>query len=119
MPGLTSTHVIDLTRYTFSWRAILNRFHATRGMIPRWMHVVWAISSEGFGRIQYHTECGDGSTPTHSSGAISTGDHRTPEFYVDLARQDLGALWEWLPAGAMYHDPNAYLKSEMALQERV
>jgi hypothetical protein len=39
--------------------------------------------------------------------------------YVDLARQDLGALWEWLPAGAMYHDPNAYLKSEMALQERV
>ena len=32
---------------------------------------------------------------------------------------DLGALWEWLPEGAMYHDPNAYLKSEMAMQNRI
>jgi hypothetical protein len=24
----------------------------------------------------------------------------------------LGPLWEWLPAGALHHDPYAYLKSE-------
>ena len=48
--------VIDLTKYTFSWRAIVNRFHATRGMIPRWMNVVRAVSSEGFGRLTYHTD---------------------------------------------------------------
>ena len=34
-----------------------------------------------------------------------------PDFFVDPVRQDLGWLWEWLPEGALYHDPNAYLKS--------
>ena len=38
---------------------------------------------------------------------------------MDLVRKDLGALWAWLPEGAMYHDHNAYLKSEMAVQDRV
>jgi len=41
------------------------------------------------------------------------------QFYVALACKDLGALWEWLPEGAMYHDPNAYLKSEMAMQDSI
>jgi hypothetical protein len=27
-------------------------------------------------------------------------------------RNELGLLWKWLPAGALYHDPYAYLKSE-------
>jgi hypothetical protein len=30
-------------------------FQATSGMIPRWMHVVRAVSSEGFGRLKDHT----------------------------------------------------------------
>src|SRR5229473_769745 len=49
-------NVISLTRYTFSWRAIARRFTAMRGAIPRWMNVVRAVSSEGFGRIAYYTE---------------------------------------------------------------
>jgi hypothetical protein len=35
-----------------------------------------------------------------------------PHFYADQVRKDLGSLWGWLPAGALHHDPNAYLKSE-------
>jgi hypothetical protein len=35
-----------------------------------------------------------------------------PQFYKNIVRQDLGPLMEWLPEGALYHDPNAYLKSE-------
>ena len=35
-----------------------------------------------------------------------------PGFYVELARRDLGPLWEWLPEGALFHDPCAYLKSQ-------
>ena len=113
-------HVIDLTRYTFSWRAILNRFHATRGMIPRWMHVVRAISSEGFGRIQYHTDVRRRlDTDAQFRRYFEQEITELPQFYVDLVRKDLGALWEWLPEGAMDHDPNAYLKSEMAMQDRV
>jgi hypothetical protein len=113
-------HVIDLTRYTFSWRAILNRFHATRGMIPRWMHMLRAVSSEGFGRIQYHTDMRRRiDTDAQFRRYFDQETTELPQFYVDLVRKDLGALWEWLPEGAMYHDPNAYLKSEMAMQDRI
>ncbi len=113
-------HVIDLTRYTFSWRAILNRFHATKGMIPQWMHVVRAVSSEGFGRIQYHTDVRRRlDTDAQFRRYFEQETTELPQFYVDLVRKDLGALWEWLPEGAMDHDPNAYLKSEMAMQDRV
>src|SRR5690349_1563931 len=35
-------HVIDLTRYSFSWRAIWNRYRAIDETIPRWMNVVRA-----------------------------------------------------------------------------
>jgi hypothetical protein len=113
-------HVIDLTRYTFSWRAIRNRFQATSGMIPRWMHVVRAISSEGFGRLKYHTAVRRQlDTDAQFRRYFEQESTELPQFYVALARQELGTLWEWLPEGAMYHDPNAYFKSEMARQERV
>ena len=47
--------LVDLSRYSFSWRAIRRRLGATEGAIPRWMNVVRAMSSEGWGRIEYHT----------------------------------------------------------------
>src|SRR6266542_1462822 len=48
--------VIDLTRYSFSWRAIWRRFRGTRGFSSRWMNVVRAVSTEGFGRLRYYKE---------------------------------------------------------------
>jgi len=104
--------VIDLVKYTYSWRAIYNRFRSTKAPIPRWMNVVRAVSSEGFGRIKYHTEVrrrldADPQFPRY----FEQESTELPQFYVDLARKDLGPLWEWLPEGAMNHDPNAYLKS--------
>ena len=41
-----------------------------------------------------------------------------PEFYVDIMKKDLGPLWEYLPEGAIYHDQNAYLKSEMEKRKK-
>ena len=35
---------------------------------------------------------------------------RLPAFYSDRIRQDLGPFYDHLPAGALMHDPNAYLK---------
>jgi hypothetical protein len=32
-----------------------------------------------------------------------------PEFYRNRIRQELGPMYQYLPDGAMYHDPNAYL----------
>lgn len=105
--------VIGLTGYTFSWRAIINRFRATRTMIPRWMNVVRAVSSEGFGRLAYYEELrrrldADRNVQRYFDQETT----ELPAFYVDQVRKDLGPLWEWLPAEALYHDPHAYLTSE-------
>jgi hypothetical protein len=45
--------------------------------------------------------------------AFFEGDSDTlPEFYVARIRRELGSLYEYLPAGALMHDPNAYLHTE-------
>ena len=48
-------HVIDLTKHSFSPRALMRRFAATNAIVPRWMNLVRAISSEGYGRIRYYS----------------------------------------------------------------
>lgn len=106
-------HLIDLTKHTFSWGAIINRFKANKGMIPRWMNVLRAVSSEGFGRIKYYTEVRRRlDTDLQFRRYFEQETTELPQFYVDRIRKDLGPLWEWLPEGALYHDHNAYLKSE-------
>jgi hypothetical protein len=104
--------VIDLGKHTFSARAIVNRLRATNAFVPKWMNVVRAVSSEGHGRIKYHTEVlrSLGSDPAFR--AYFDGEsERLPSFYEERIKKDLGPLWSWLPAGASFHDPNAYLKS--------
>ena len=106
-------NVISLTRYTFSWRAIARRFGAMRGAIPRWMNVVRAVSSEGFGRIGYYSEVRrrlDTDLPLRRYFEQETTE--LPEFFKAQVRHDLGPFYESLPADALNHDPNAYLMSE-------
>jgi hypothetical protein len=110
--------VISLTDYTFSWRAIANRFRATRTTIPRWMNVVRAISSEGFGRLAYYKEVrrrldGDPSFRRYFEQETT----ELPQFFVERVRRDLGPLYHWLPVGALYHDSHAYLAGEEAAGE--
>ena len=106
-------HVIDLTKYTFSPRAILRRVVATNAVIPRWMNVVRAVSSEGYGRIRYHGEVRRRmGNDTQFRRFFEQGTTVLPRFYVDQIQRDLGPTWRWLPDGALQHDPNAYLKSE-------
>jgi len=70
------------------------------------------VSSEGFGRIKYHTEVRRRLETDRQFRPYFEGDTaELPQFYMEIARKDLGRLWEWLPDGAMHHDPNAYLKS--------
>ena len=104
--------LVDLSQYSFSWRAIARRIPATPTMIPKWMNVVRAVSSEGFGRIKYHTTIRrlldrDPSVRAYLEGATTV----LPEFYHNRIRKELGSLYQWLPEGALDHDPNAYLKS--------
>jgi len=106
-------HVIDLTEYSFSSRAIVNRFRATQGATSRWMNLVRAISSEGFGRIRFYKEIRQRlETDRQFSPYFEQESTELPDFYTNLARRELGPLWQWLPAGGMDHDPYAYLNSE-------
>jgi hypothetical protein len=101
--------VISLTKYTFSRGSIVNRFKATRAMVPRWMNVVRAVSSEGFGRIKYYSEVRRRLETDFQLRSYFEGETtEIPEFFAAQVRKDLGPLWQWLPPGAMYYDPNAY-----------
>jgi hypothetical protein len=105
--------VIDLTRYSFSPRAIFRRCVATRSAIPRWMNVVRAVSSEGYGRIAYYTSLRRRlDEDPQVRGYFSRTTDELPDFYREQVERDLGPLYRWLPEGSLYHDPNAYLKSE-------
>jgi hypothetical protein len=107
------TRVVDVTKYSFSWRAIARRFQHTGGVIPKWMNVVRAISSEGFGRTKYYGHVRqmldtDASVRRYFEGETDT----LPDFYTNRIKSDLGTFWNYLPEGALRHDPNAYLHAE-------
>lgn len=108
-------HVIDLTRYSFSWKAIGRRFRATRGLTARVMNVVRAVSTEGFGRLEYYREIRRRlDDDPQFLPYFEQETNELPCFYADVVRKDLGPLWEWLPEGALGHDPNAYANAERA-----
>ena len=106
-------YLIDLSKYSFSWRAIYNRFRAIDAQIPKWMNFVRAISSEGFGRIKYYTEIRRRlDEDPQFRPYFEQETTKLPDFYIERIKTDLGPFWNWLPEGALYHDPNAYLKAE-------
>jgi hypothetical protein len=108
------SQVISLGEHTFAWKAIAKRMVATKAFIPRWMNVVRAISAEGFGRVRYNNMILQQlNSDVKFRDYFEQETSKLPEFYSNSIKADLGPLWNWLPDGAMYHDHNAYLKSDM------
>jgi hypothetical protein len=104
-------HVVDITRYSFSPRRLARRFRRTQG-IPRWLHLVSAVSSEGFGRIRYHTNIRRLLEADPSVRRFVEGESDAlPEFYRARIRRQLGPMYGLLPEGALAHDHLAYLKT--------
>ena len=111
------SHIIDLGQHTFSWSAILKRLVATKAFIPRWMNVVRAISEEGFGRVAYNKKILKLlNTDNKFRDYFEQETTELPQFYLNLMKEELGPLWDWLPEGAIFHDQNAYLNS---VEERI
>ena len=107
--------LVDLTGYAFSWEKIYRRLRANRTAIPRWLNVLRAVSSEGFGRVHYHTTIRRRLDEDRSLRAFFEGESTTlPGFYEEKIRRDLGPLWDALPPGALRHDHKAYLKAHLA-----
>ncbi len=42
-----------------------------------------------------------------------------PQFYIDRIKNDLGDFFQYLPEGALEHDPNAYIKKHETKSELV
>jgi hypothetical protein len=83
------------------------------------MNALRAISSEGFGRLEYHKEVRrrlDSDRPFRRYFEQETDE--LPAFFVEQVRRGLGPLYPWLPPGALQHDPHAYLTSEPAQPAR-
>jgi hypothetical protein len=110
-------HVVDLSEYSFSWRAMGRRFAASNHIIPRAMNLVRGLSSEGSGRIRYHRTIRRLLESDWSIRRFMDGEaEEIPEFYRSLVRRELGPLWPYLPEGAMSHDVNAFFKTESQRQ---
>jgi hypothetical protein len=105
-------HLIDVTKYSYSSRMILRRFLANGGMIPRWLNVIRGFSSERFGRVKYYSKVRRLLlTDEKFRRFFEQETTEIPQFYLERIRAELGEFWDWLPAGAITHEPNAYLMS--------
>ena len=102
--------VIDLTEYSFSKKAIYKRFMATPHFNSRWMNFMRAISSEGYGRLNFYRNVRKMLVQDMSFRQYFEGESKQlPAFYKSIIEKDLGAWLPWLPKGAIEHNPNAYL----------
>ena len=82
-------------------------------MIPRWLNVVRGLSSERFGRVAYFTAMRQRlETDRPFRKFFEQETTEVPIYFIEKIRRDLGEFWEWLPEGAVNHDPNAYFLSK-------
>jgi len=112
--------VIDLTEYSFSPKNIYRRARATHNSTSRWMNVMRAISSEGYGRIKFFRNIRQHLVQDSAFRSYFEGEStELPDFYLQLVKRDLGEWYQWLPEGALYHNPNAYLHRTAGKKEIV
>jgi len=103
--------LVDLTAYSFSGRAIRRRLAAQSLTVGGIMNVVRASSSEGKGRLRYHSTIRSRlDTDAELRRYLEGESTQLPTFYRDRIRTKLGPFWEHLPEGALEHDPNAFLR---------
>ncbi len=105
--------VIEVFEYTFSGKAMLRRFvsKGPSSLLTRVEKLVRGVSAGRNHRCRnmriMRRRFDDVQARRYFEGETTV----LPDFFVNPVREDLGWLWEWLPEGALYHDPNAYLKS--------
>lgn len=106
-------YLVDLMAYSFSCRSIRRRLSAQGPKLDGLVNLIRAISSEGFGRLKYHRTIRERlDSDIHLRRFLEGETVEIPEFYREHVRRKLGPLWEFLPEGALSHDPNAYLKKQ-------
>jgi hypothetical protein len=104
-------HIIDLTEYSVSCKAIRKRFFSNNRFTAQWLNFVRAISSEGFGRIKFFRMVREKLVNDFKFRDFFEGETSLlPDFYKEIIKKDLGYAWDWLPENVLKYDHLAYLK---------
>ena len=104
-------NVIDLIKHNISWGNLFRSYKAIDDFAPRWVNVIRSLP--WFEQLKYYREIRRRLDEDPQFRPFFEGETmEIPQFYVERIRKSLGTLWEWLPEGALYHDPNAYLKAQ-------
>ena len=101
---------VDLVRYAWSGERVWNRLRANTGFTTKALNFIRATSSK---RISYQSEIrrligADPSVHRYVHGESA----QLPDVYRARIEKSLGPLWDALPAGAVDHDPYAYIKGQ-------
>ena len=111
--------MIDINQHAFAKKTMIKRFRANKGRITRLINVVRGMSdmsspnAKGWGKIRFFQEVRRRlDEDVEFRKFFEQETTVVPPFFIDIIKRDLGPLWDWLPEGAIYHDPYTYLKSE-------
>ncbi|GMQ81546.1 MAG: hypothetical protein BMS9Abin05_0978 [Rhodothermia bacterium] len=105
-------YVADIFDFAFGPEMVGKRFRAGKSTLVRIEQRYRAISSDRNHRGRFQHRMIDRLNTEKDLRQYLEGETTSlPRFYTDAIKRDLGPMWKWLPEGAMYHDPNAYLKS--------
>ncbi len=109
--------MIDLRKHAFSNRILYHRLQATMGWTSKVVNIL--RGKQDLGKVKYHLELQRRLREDKPFRAFFEQEtNEIPLFFTEQIKKDLGPLWDWLPEGALYYDPNAYLHavSELSLQ---
>lgn len=101
----------DVVTYAYSSPVLVKRFRANRNLGAGLEQLLRGVSS-GRNLIQRNFE--RHRDRLHDPVARRYFDGETselPAFFIDPIRYGLQWLWDWLPDGAIYHDPYAYINA--------
>jgi hypothetical protein len=103
--------VADVTRHALGATGIWRRLLANRPGVVGLFNLFRGATT---GRPKYQARMARMLRQDSSIRAFFEGETGVmPAFFEARIRKDLGSLWEALPAGALSHDPYAYLNSEV------
>jgi hypothetical protein len=97
--------------HAFSGRAMTRRFLATRGYPARMEQLFRALTAERRNRLRYHSSMRRWLEEPQMRAFFEGETREIPQRFVRTIRSHLGPLWDWLPPGALEHDPDAFAKS--------
>jgi len=98
--------LIDLNAHTWSWKNLARRFATNRTFTVRWVNLARGISAEGFGRWKHHKNIRRLLDEDPDMLPYFNGESdKLPAYYENKLRDDLGALYAFLPAHARQRAP--------------